>query len=285
MKSPGSRFVAREPGQGPVQTSGQDDASKRRCETHRKTDAMTQISELPATAQGAPPESLLVGHIRAHIKQGEKAKERSDHAREKAEQHFISAGQYLITLKAAYAPSWEAWETMLKAKVGLSTGRASELMQLADGRKSLQQIRTGKAESVAKLRAQSSSLQSDVVKKSVSSRNEEIDEVEQALLRPSNFAITDDGQTIQGHRNIETYESKISERTEVANEHALVLDPTDKSPGAEALRLLRALIFSTAASRKAAGNFLANGFIQGKDFEAVREAVADLYAKLARMGR
>jgi hypothetical protein len=102
---------------------------------------------------------LLIGHIRAHVKQGEKAKERADQAREKAEQHFISAGRYLFTLKLHYAPTWQHWEAILKAKVGLSTGRASELMQLADGRKDLQQIRDGKAESVARLRAGRSSLQ------------------------------------------------------------------------------------------------------------------------------
>jgi hypothetical protein len=73
-----------------------------------------------------PPESLLVGHIRAHIKQGEKAKERADQARGKAEQHFIAAGRHLMTLKAHYAADWAAWELLLKTKVDISTGRASE---------------------------------------------------------------------------------------------------------------------------------------------------------------
>jgi hypothetical protein len=108
-----------------------------------------------------PPESLLVGHIRAHIKQGEKAKERADQARGKAEQHFIAAGRHLMTLKAHYAADWAAWELLLKTKVDISTGRASELMQIADGRKDLQQVRVATAERVKALRAaRGSSLQS-----------------------------------------------------------------------------------------------------------------------------
>jgi hypothetical protein len=107
-----------------------------------------------------PPESLLVGHIQAHIKQGEKAKERADQARDKAEQHLVAAGRYLTTLKAHYAADWAAWEFLLKTKVNISTGRASELMQLADGRKDLQQIRDGTAQRVKALRAaRGSSLQ------------------------------------------------------------------------------------------------------------------------------
>src|SRR5262249_1335208 len=65
----------------------------------------------------------------------------------------IAAGQYLTILRAAYAPTWEQWETILKVKVQLSTGRASELMQIADGRKSLQEVRDATAERVRALRA------------------------------------------------------------------------------------------------------------------------------------
>jgi hypothetical protein len=125
----------------------------------------TAISSSSVGATAPPPESLLIDHIRAHVKQGEKAKERADQAREKAEQHFIAAGKYLFDLKTHYAPTWQRWEIILETKVKLSTGRASELMQLADGRKDLQQIRDGKAQSVARLRAHSSSLQASVVKR------------------------------------------------------------------------------------------------------------------------
>ena len=92
------------------------------------------------------PESLLVRYIKAHVRKG-------DQAKDKSEQHYIAAGRYLITLKVSYAPSWADWEDLLRIKVGLSTGRASELMQIADGRKSVQEIRDGKAQSVARLRA------------------------------------------------------------------------------------------------------------------------------------
>jgi len=105
------------------------------------------------------PASLLIGHIQAHIKQGDAAKERATKNIKKSQDHYIAAGQYLKMLKVSYAPTWQQWETVLKVKVKLSTGRASELMQLADGRKSLQEIRDEKAQSVRQLRAQKSSLQ------------------------------------------------------------------------------------------------------------------------------
>ena len=88
------------------------------------------------------PASLLIGHIQAHIKQGDAAKERATKNIKKSQDHYIAAGQYLKMLKVSYAPTWQQWETVLKVKVKLSTGRASELMQLADGRKNLQEIRS-----------------------------------------------------------------------------------------------------------------------------------------------
>src|SRR5262249_1951679 len=109
--------------------------------TSRATSTPTPVASTTPTASSvaaiaAPPEYLLVRHIRAHIDKGDKAKK-------KAEDHYIAAGQYLATLKAAYAPTWAAWEDLLKTKVKLSTGRASELMQLAGGRKTVAQIRAG----------------------------------------------------------------------------------------------------------------------------------------------
>jgi hypothetical protein len=79
-------------------------------------------------------ESQLIKTIKAHIAKG-------DHASEKAEQHYISAGQHLATLKKEHAGSWDEWTALLKIKVGISTGRASELMQIADGRKTVEQVR------------------------------------------------------------------------------------------------------------------------------------------------
>jgi hypothetical protein len=103
--------------------------------------------------------AVVIAH---HIRQGEQAKERADKNHKKSKDHFIASGRYLAMPKTGYAPTWQHWELLLKTKVNLSTGRASELMQLADGRKDLQQIRDGKAQSVAQLRAErSSSLQDE----------------------------------------------------------------------------------------------------------------------------
>src|SRR5262245_6146361 len=79
-------------------------------------------------------QAALISTIRAHIAKGDKAKE-------KADQHYIAAGQHLKTLKAEHAGDWSEWEVLLKTRVGISTGRASELMQIADGRKTLEQVR------------------------------------------------------------------------------------------------------------------------------------------------
>jgi probable HAF family extracellular repeat protein len=56
-------------------------------------------------------------------------------------------------------PAGTTADMILRRADGTYDGRASELMQIADGRKSTQEIRAGKAESVARLRARGSSLQ------------------------------------------------------------------------------------------------------------------------------
>jgi hypothetical protein len=79
----------------------------------------------------------LIKAIKAHIAKG-------DHAKDKAEQHYISAGQHLKTLKAQHdtdGGDWAEWSELLRSRCDLSTGRASELMQIADGRTSQEKIR------------------------------------------------------------------------------------------------------------------------------------------------
>jgi hypothetical protein len=79
----------------------------------------------------------LIKTIKAHIAKG-------DHAKDRAEQHYISAGQHLKTLKAQHdtkGSNWAEWAELLRSKCDLSTGRASELMQIADGRTSQEKIR------------------------------------------------------------------------------------------------------------------------------------------------
>jgi len=123
--------------------------------------ASSSSAEGIPSASSTAPESLLVRYIKAHVRTGDQAKDRS-------EQHYVAAGRYLITLKASYAPSWEAWEDLLRVKVGLSTGRASELMQIADGKKSVQGIRDATAQRVRALRDN----------RKASLRNEEEDDAE-----------------------------------------------------------------------------------------------------------
>jgi len=192
----------------------------------------SSVAREPTTSSGTTaPESLLVRYVKAHVKQGEKAQERADQARDKAEQHFIAAGTYLKTLKITYAPTWQQWETVLKVKVKLSTGRASELMQLADGRKSLQEVRDATAARVRALRGRSVFVTSEC--------NEE------EAPAPS------------------------------------IATPT---PSAAALDLIDALAQSDITTRRAAAEALTSGARQ-TEFEAVVEAVCDLYQRLSKAGR
>jgi hypothetical protein len=98
-----------------------------------------------------PPE--LIKHIKAHIRAG-------DRASDKAEEHYKAAGIHLAKLKAQHdkdGGTWAQWEALLKDKVGIRTGRASELMQIADGRKTVAQLREGRAGGMRRIRAQRSS--------------------------------------------------------------------------------------------------------------------------------
>jgi hypothetical protein len=103
----------------------------------------------------------LIERIKTHIAKSDQYKDKSDQYSDKSEQHAISAGQCLKTLKAEHADTWAEWETLLKTKIGISTGRASELMQVADGRKTVEKLRADKAESVRQVRARASSLRSE----------------------------------------------------------------------------------------------------------------------------
>jgi hypothetical protein len=94
-------------------------------------------------------ETQLVNTIKVLIAKGDKASDQ-------AQQFYVAAGQHLKTLKEDHTGNWSEWETLLKEKCQLSTGRASELMQIADGRKTVAEIRATKAESVRKVRSRSS---------------------------------------------------------------------------------------------------------------------------------
>jgi hypothetical protein len=79
-------------------------------------------------------ETQLISTIKAHIVKG-------DQAKDKADQHYVSAGQHLKTLKAQHEGTWVEWEALLKDKVGIGKSRASELMQIADGTKTVEGTR------------------------------------------------------------------------------------------------------------------------------------------------
>ena len=119
----------------------------------REDDPATSEIGPENTQSPAANQAQLISTIKAHIARGDKAAE-------KAEQHYIAAGQHLATLKADHAGTWEEWETLLKSKVGIGKSRASELMAIADGRKTVEGLRAKKAESVRQVRAQVSPLRS-----------------------------------------------------------------------------------------------------------------------------
>jgi hypothetical protein len=79
-------------------------------------------------------EAQLIREIKARIAAGDKA-------RDKADQHYIAAGLRLKELKNAHTGTWAEWEELLKDKVGIGKSRASELMQIADGRKTVEGVR------------------------------------------------------------------------------------------------------------------------------------------------
>jgi hypothetical protein len=75
---------------------------------------------------------------------------KGDQATKKAEEFYIAAGKHLAELKDR-AP--DQWESLAKEVMGIGRSRAYELMAIADGRKSLSDLREEKAESIRKTRA------------------------------------------------------------------------------------------------------------------------------------
>jgi hypothetical protein len=102
----------------------------------------------PSLGVSSPDEEQRWRAVRECIAKGNKAKR-------KAEDFYITAGQHLKALKDTHderGGTWAEWEALLKDK-GISKSRASELMQIADGTKTVEEIRVGKAESMKRLRA------------------------------------------------------------------------------------------------------------------------------------
>ena len=79
-------------------------------------------------------EAQLIKTIKALIEKGDKAAA-------KAEQFHVAAGQHLKTLKAQHTGTWAEWEKKVKEQCGIGKSRASELMRIADGTKTVEQVR------------------------------------------------------------------------------------------------------------------------------------------------
>jgi hypothetical protein len=118
--------------------------------------------------------------VKAHLLKG-------DQAKAKAEQHFITAGQHLAALKTQHdeaGGTWAAWEVLVKEKTGLGKSRASELMLIASGAKTVKQIRDADAEKHRKQRAISPGCPGE---------NAGDPEASAAMMK-AKFAALDDGQ-------------------------------------------------------------------------------------------
>jgi hypothetical protein len=90
-------------------------------------------------------ETQLVKTIRAHLARAEKYQS-------KAEEHFITAGQYLMTLKGN-SPDQATFLQIVKEQIGLGKSRTYELLQIADGTKTVEEVRERSNESSGKSHA------------------------------------------------------------------------------------------------------------------------------------
>jgi hypothetical protein len=77
--------------------------------------------------------------------------QKGDHAADRAEQFFKSAGYHLKTLQTL-KPEGETWESYVKKQCGISIRRAQKLIAISDGRTTLEKVRATKAESMRRVR-------------------------------------------------------------------------------------------------------------------------------------
>jgi len=95
-------------------------------------------------------EDQLVKRIRAHMEKGDQAKQTSDRAGKKAEDHYKAAGIHLKALRDG-SPSKAAWEKLIKSKCGIGTSRAYDLIAIAEGKKTVADVRLGTAKRMRRL--------------------------------------------------------------------------------------------------------------------------------------
>jgi hypothetical protein len=102
-------------------------------------------------AQSLLPLSTLADTIKAHIAAGEKAFDKS-------EQHYKSAGIHLKEAKDKVSRRADlTWQGFLFGQCGLKRSRADELIAIADGRKTLEEVRAGNRERDSRRRERQSS--------------------------------------------------------------------------------------------------------------------------------
>jgi hypothetical protein len=91
-------------------------------------------------------EAQLIKKIKAHIAKGE--------------QHYISAGLHLTKLKER-CPDQATFLALVKDKIGIGKSRTYELLQIADGRKTFEEVKADTAERQEKHRLSVSNGQND----------------------------------------------------------------------------------------------------------------------------
>jgi hypothetical protein len=92
------------------------------------------------------PIETLGSQIAAHVTAG-------DRAHEKAEQHYKAAGIHLIEARARIALRKDlTWTAFLIGHCGLKKARSYELIALAEGKTTLEELRQQKAASMARSR-------------------------------------------------------------------------------------------------------------------------------------
>src|SRR5437016_2899606 len=92
------------------------------------------MSSIPKTAAGRNndlTETQLCKAIKAHIAKGE--------------QHYISAGLHLAKLKER-CPDQATFLALVKDKIGIGKSRTYELLQISDGRKTVEEVRADTAD-------------------------------------------------------------------------------------------------------------------------------------------
>jgi hypothetical protein len=92
------------------------------------------------------PLGTLGSQIKAHIRAGDRAKE-------KAEQQYKAAGLYLIEARERVKADGKHWVGWLRENVTIAPSRAYEIIAIADGSKTLEQLREDRRQQVRRSRA------------------------------------------------------------------------------------------------------------------------------------